>query len=355
MKISISILAIFISCNNLFAQNTDTIPSHLTVWGYADFYYAYDFNDPASHDRPGFIYSYNRHNEFALNNGIAGLKYNTDKVRGAFALHTGTYVRSNYAAEPDLLKLIYEAYAGYQLGKNLWLDAGIFASHIGAESAISIDNFTLSRSIMADNTPYYESGVKLTYNPNDKWMFSGLVLNGWQNITENNDNKAIGTQIQFKPVSNVLLNSSTYFGKEKPGYDSLPSMRYFHNFYTQIDIKKISILAAFDIGFQEKRIGSGTNIWYNPNIIVRFKPSEKIAVAARVEYYNDENGVIINSGTTNGFQTLSPSINFDYKFNSNIAWRIEGRLFNSKDEVFMENATLKNNNAFVLSSLAIKF
>lgn len=342
---------------NIKAQDTATVEekkSPLTVWGFADFYYAYDFHEPSSRDRPGFIYSHSRHNEFALNNAIIGIKYNTDKVRGAFAMHTGTYVRANYAAEPDILRLINEAYAGFQLANNLWLDAGIFASHIGAESAISLDNFTLTRSIMADNTPYYESGVKVTYTPSDKLTLAGFVLNGWQNITENNDNKALGTQIQFKLLSNVLLNSSTFFGREKPGYDSLPSMRYFHNFYTQIDIKKVSILAAFDIGFQEKRVGSGTNVWYNPNLIIRFKPSDKAAIAARVEYYNDEQGVIINSGTPNGFQTLSPSLNFDYKFTDNVAWRIEGRLFNSKDKIFAEDSNFENSNVFVISSLAIK-
>ena len=36
---------------------------------------------------------------------------------------------------------------------NLWLDAGIFVSHIGLESANSRDNLTLTRSIMADNSP----------------------------------------------------------------------------------------------------------------------------------------------------------------------------------------------------------
>ncbi|HEX8549104.1 MAG TPA: porin [Cytophagaceae bacterium] len=355
MKIFIPILAILTCCNPLFGQKSDSIVSPLTVWGFVDFYYAYDFSNPASHNRPGFIYSHNRHNEFALNNAVVGLKYSTEKVRGGFAFHTGTYVRSNYAAEPDLLRMIYEAYAGYRIAKNLWLDAGIFPSHIGTESALSIDNLTLSRSMMAENTPYYESGVRLIYIASEKWMFSGLVLNGWQNITENNDNKAVGAQIQFKPINNVIINSSTYLGKEKPGYDSLHSRRYFHNFYLLVDLKKVSVIAALDIGLQKKRIGTGSNVWYNPNLIVRFRPSEKIAFAARVEYYDDQTGVMINLGDDKGFQTLSPSLNFDYRFDSNIVWRIEGRLFRSKDKIFLEDVTLKNNNAFVLSSLAFKF
>ena len=33
--------------------------------------------------------------------------------------------------------------------RTLWLDVGEFSSHIGFESAISADNYTLSRSLMA--------------------------------------------------------------------------------------------------------------------------------------------------------------------------------------------------------------
>jgi hypothetical protein len=341
---------------NIQAQNPDSVKANaIKIWGFADFYYAYDFNEPGDHNRPGFIYSHNRHNEFALNNAILGLEFNKEKVRAALALHTGTYVRANYAAEPDLLRLIYEANAGFRLTSQVWIEAGVFSSHIGAESAISSDNFILSRSMMADNTPYYESGVKATYTPNEKLTITGLVLNGWQNIVENNNNKALGTQFRFRPVKNILFNSSTFFGKEKAAYDTLASMRYFHNFYTQIDIKKISILTCFDIGLQERRHRSGVSIWYNPNLIIRYTASEKLSIAIRTEYYHDKSGIIIYSHTVNGFQTFSSSLNFDYRFSENIVWRVEGRFFQSKDKVFVQGNEIINNNVFALSSLAVKF
>ena len=73
------IVLLFPLIKNIQAQTNDSISPSLIVWGFADFYYAYDFNIPASHDRPSFIYSHQRHNEFALNNGIIGLKYNKEK------------------------------------------------------------------------------------------------------------------------------------------------------------------------------------------------------------------------------------------------------------------------------------
>jgi len=113
----------------------------LTISGYAEAYYQYDFNKPSDNNRPGFIYSHNRHNEFNLNLGFLKANYTAERVRANLALAAGTYMNANYAAEPGVLKNIFEANAGVKLSKkkSLWLDAGIFGSHIGFESAISKD------------------------------------------------------------------------------------------------------------------------------------------------------------------------------------------------------------------------
>ncbi len=350
---------------------TSVTPLSLKLWGYADVYYAYDFNNPVSKNRAElvngntFVVSHNRSNEFALNNGIIGLQYTKNRVRGAFSYQTGSYVKANYAAEPSILQNIYEAYAGYELKKNLWVYAGIFTSHIGPESAISMDNLTLSRSIMADNTPYYETGVKLTYSPNNKLTLTALVLNGWQNIVDRNRNKAVGTQVQWKPASNVLLNSSTFIGKEPGAYenttnfistDSLSTERFFHDFYTQIDItKKLTLLFAFDAGMQKRRLAGGYNYWYSQNLIVNYTFTSKLSAAIRSEYYHDKYGVIIYSGTSNGFQTYAPSLNIDFKLTENMVWRVEGRVFDSRDKVFVKNGHATTTDTFVLTSLTVKF
>jgi hypothetical protein len=88
-----------------------------TVSGYVEAYYSYDFNKPMDNNRPGFIYSHNRHNEFNLNLGFIKGTYNAERVRANLALAAGTYMNANYAAEPGVLKNIYEANAGVKLSK----------------------------------------------------------------------------------------------------------------------------------------------------------------------------------------------------------------------------------------------
>ena len=370
-KLILYVLLLILYAHSSSAQQIDSLKkSSLKIWGYADIYYAYDFNEPANHIRNEMVngntavYSHNRHNEFALNHGIIGLTYEQRRVRGALAYQTGTYVRANYAAEPTILQGIYEAYAGYMIHRKVWIDAGIFTSHIGSESAIASDNLTLSRSMMADNTPYYETGAKLTYAPSDKLILTGLILNGWQNIQDYNSNKALGTQIQYKPSEHILLNSSTFFGKEVTAFeptsglintDSLSTQRFFHNFYAQFLFgKKIILMTAFDVGLQKKRITDGSYVWYNPNMILKYTISNTFAAVARAEYYHDKNGVIIYSGTKNGFQTFAPSLGLDVKLSEQVLWRIEGRMFYSKDPIYVKHSNAVYNDGFVLTSLAIK-
>lgn len=335
-------------------------PSPFTVNGFLETYYVYDFNKPENNTRPGFIYSYNRHNEFNLNLGFVRGSYNTDNVRANLALMTGTYANANLAAEPGVLKNIFEANAGIKVSstKNLWVDAGIFASHIGFESAIGKDNWTLTRSIMADNTPYYEAGAKISYTSDDgKWFLSGLVLNGWQRMqrVEGNSLPSFGTQITFKPSSAVTLNSSTFFGTDKA--DSARQMRYFHNFYGVFQLsEKVGLTVAFDYGVEEKNPEtSSTNAWFNPTVVVRFGLGEKSAIALRGEYYDDENGVIIATGSPNGFKTTGLSANFDYMVAPNALWRLEVRSLSSKDEIFPEGDGASKSNVSIATSIAISF
>lgn len=352
------LISILLIGTQLVAQ--DSTKGLLTLSGYVEVYYSYDFNKPADNNRPGFIYSHNRHNEFTINLAFLKGSYNAERIRANFAAAAGTYVNANYASEPDVLKNIYEANAGVKLSKkkNLWLDAGIFGSHIGFESAISKDCWNVTRSIPAENSPYYEAGAKLTYScDNGKWLLSGLALNGWQRISRINGNSMMswGTQIQFKSSDKVLLNYSSFIGTDKP--DSARLFRLFHNLYGVFILNsKVSLTLGFDIGTEEKTpTGNGVNTWYSPVGILKYTVNDKWALTARAEYYNDKNGVIITKETPNGFQTTGYSLNIDYAPVKNALLRLEGRNLNSKDQIFMKENVMIRSNTFIASSIAILF
>lgn len=359
MKLFGSIILAFVISNNVVAQDSLS-KNPILISGYVEAYYSYDFSNPLNHTRPDFFYSYNRHNEVNLNIGVIKAAYSDDKIRGNLAFMTGTYAQHNLASEPALLRNIFEANAGFKLIKkhNLWLDAGILPSHIGFESALGKDCWNLTRSILADNSPYYEAGVKLGYTTlNDKLYLALMYLNGWQRIQKlpGNQTPAFGSQLTYKPKSTLTLNWSTFAGSEGP--DSIAQWRYFNNFFAQFQLgSSFAITTGFDIGMQQSSKHSvAYNIWYSPVIILQYQVSDRLKIAARAEYYDDEKGVIISTNTKNGFKTFGYSVNLDYALRKNMLWRIEGRSLNSKDAIFTAGTALSHDNSFISTSLSLSF
>lgn len=355
-------LVLLLSLVNLSLAQSDSTKSPITISGYLETYYGYDFGNPDDHKRPDFLYSFNRHNEVNLNLGFIQVDYADDRVRGKLALMAGTYANANLADEPGVLKNIFEANVGVKLSKSksLWVDAGIFASHLGSESAIGAICWNMTRSISAENSPYYSAGAKISYtSDNDKWFLSGLILNGWQRIQRvpGNQTPAFGHQVTWTPTEKVLLNSSSFIGSDTP--DSTRQMRYFHDFYGQFQFtEKFGLIAGFDIGAQQKFKGSSDyDIWYSPLLIARFSPSQKIALAARAEYYGDKAEVIVSTGTPNGFQTFGYSLNLDIRVTEMVLWRIETRTFSSsQDLIFLDKTQAPTTQNYYLgTSLSIGF
>lgn len=328
------------------------------VSGYAEAYYSYDFGKPVDNNKPSFVYSHNRHNEFNINLAFIKAAYSNERVRANIALAAGTYMNANYSAEPGVLKNIFEANAGVKLSarKNLWLDIGILPSHIGFESAIGKDNWTLTRSMVADNSPYFESGARLSYaTDNGRWQVSVLALNGWQRITRVSGNSLMswGSQFTFKPSANLTINYSNFAGTDKP--DSIRAWRIYHNLYATWQIsEKVGLITGFDIGSEQKSKGSSKyNTWYAPVAILRITPSSEWAFALRGEYFNDKNGVVISGGH---FETTGLSATADYFIFKNAVLRAEAKSYSGKNDWFVDsNGKPSGNNHSLSFALAVWF
>jgi len=361
MKISMTIAALTAAIM-VSAQDTThrAAAPVLKLSGYVEAYYSFDANRPADNRRPAFLYSHNRHNEFTVNLAYLKASYKEDRVRASLALAAGTYMDANYAAEPGIWKNVLEANAGVRLSRDheLWLDAGVLPSHIGFESAVSRDCWTLTRSMVAENSPYFESGARLGYTSgNQKWSIALLALNGWQRITRINGNSLMswGAQVQVKPSDKLTFNYSNFIGSDTP--DSSRRWRMYHNFYgiTQLT-SRLGLIAGFDLGTQQAEKGSSHyQLWYTPVAILRYQLSPQWYLAARGEYFRDRDGAIIATGTTNGFATTGWSVNADYSPSAQALLRIEARWLNSRDAIFSKEDGSVSNNLSITASAAIAF
>jgi len=343
----------------LHAQTADSVnsraaASRFQLSGAVDVYYGYDFSEPLDQRRLYTTQAY-RHNEFNLNWGFLRADYATERVRATLAVQTGTYVQANYAAEPnELTQLIAQASAGVMLVDGVWLDAGILPSHIGYESTFSGDNEIYTRALMAENSPYYETGAQLTAAASDRITLKFLVLNGWQNIQETNSAKSVGFGISYSPTEQLTLSYNNYYGNEAPDGEEA-KRRFFNNLNGRYAFSdRFSVAASADYGRQELAGSTGKGNWYAGMLIARYRLGHHFALAGRVEHYNDEEEIIVLTDTPHGFQTSSTSLNLDFMPAPNFLWRLEARGYNSKDSVFYGKEGKHHDNLLLVTTFSVK-
>jgi hypothetical protein len=336
---------------------------HVAFGGYVDGYFAYDFGRPRNIDR-AFTTQAVRHDEFNVNLAFIDATLTGPRVRGRVAAQFGTSVQANYAAEPhlgnfsgpDVSRYIQEATAGYKVSSSVWIDGGVFFAPFGSENWISRDNWTYTRSLIADNSPYYEAGVKATWTIDPKWTAQLHVINGWQNISETNSSKALGARVDFAPHDGLSFAYDLFVGNEQP--DSLPSrLRTFNELIVGASItSKLQLRGTLDIGTQKHADGVGTGTWNGYAVVARYQLTPLVALAGRVEGYSDPDQFIVTTGEPYGLQAGGASLGVDVAPMSKLLWRSEVKWLGAKNPLFPNQSTsggLSKHDVAVISSLAL--
>lgn len=339
---------------------------------FVDTYYAWDTGRPPSFDRSfagGGLFTTQpaRHNEFNVNLAFVEAVVRGPRVRGRLALHAGTSVQSNYAGEattgdisgPSLARHIQEAVVGYRVADDLWIDAGIFFSNVGMESWISRDNPAYTRSLAADYSPYFSSGAKLTWAASPKLTARLDVVNGWQNIAENNAGKAAGLRVDYAARDGVTMSYYNLVSQEAG-----TKLRTFNGVGARLTNEQWLLLAEADVGTQSRGRGAGTSSWVNTALIARYQATAHVGVSGRAEYTSDPDQVVINTGSfadgrvqNAAFQATGGSFGVDVQPDTRVQWRTEVRGWRSRDPVFATGRTgaPSRTGAFVVTSLAMSF
>jgi hypothetical protein len=359
----VSILPLALAGTVTAAQTRPDTAVTVSFGGFVDGYYAYDFGRPLNFDRP-FTTQPARHNEFNVNLAYVEAKVSGQRVRGRLALQVGTSVQSNYAGEPtigtvsgpSLSRFIQEATAGYQITSSLWVDGGIFPSHIGMEGFISRDNLTYTRSLSADYTPYYESGVKLTWQATPRLSALVTVVNGWQNISENNQDKAVGARLDYARSSSTTFSYYNFIGNEVASN----RLRVFNGVGFKSGLTPAFTLQGnFDYGTQQQAF-AGSSSWWSTGLIGKLQVTPVVGVSGRVERYQDPDQVIVATGSPGGFKATTASLGLDVSpiGPTRVLWRSELRGTWAGDPVFPDRSAAtgtSRSNTLLVTSLALTF
>jgi hypothetical protein len=242
------------------------------------------------------------------------------------------------------------------------VDGGVYLSYIGWESWISRDNPTYTRSLVADYTPYYLSGVHLTWQPH----FGGPgrhraqqpsapltiqvhVMNGWQNISENNAGKSVGARVDWQVTPALTLVYANFIGNEQPR-GTPATTRVFNQLMGRVTLTPgLSVQAQADVA------ADGGRDWYGLVLVGRKEWSPTLAVAARLERYSDPDQAIVVTGTAAGLVVNGVSIGVDVGRLGGPLWRTEVRGLHSTADLFPSAgvANASKSNVVVVTSLAL--
>ena len=332
---------------------------------FLDAYYAWDGDRPPTFDR-AYTTQPARHAEFNLNLAFVEAVLSAPRYRGRLALQWGTSVQANYAGEPQLgsvsgpsvSQYVQEATIGYRLAPGLWLDAGIFFAHTGMEAWISRDNLAYTRSLIADFSPYYEAGAKLTWTASPAVTAQLVIVNGWQDISNYNTPPATGVRVDWAVSPALTLSYDDFLGNATA--DSLPRhVRFYNDFIVQLGpAGPWQFAAAVALGFQTRSApGGGTASWYGASLFGKYHATPRLALVARLESYDDPDQVIVKTGVPAAFRTVGASVGLDVALTAPLLWRTEVRAFASRSAVWPDVSAGRYvpDDGFIVTSLSLRY
>jgi hypothetical protein len=344
-------VTIILFSKNIQAQDSlfSFLPKNFEIHGLIDTYY--DYNSDKSNPTKLFPTVSPYRDEFRLNIAQVSFKYNSEVVRSTLTLHYGDIPEINWAPSTKY-KFIQEANVGFSPVNNLWIDAGYFQTHLGAES-LPPNNFLNSNALISVAEPNFQSGIKISYEFSKKFNAAFHLINGSNLFEDSNKNKSYGVQLSYLPKENLQFTYNNIIGNEIPSSENNPKMRYLHNFvinYSPTD--KIDLLGNFDIGYQEKSgltNSSATAYVYGGLASIRYNFNKKFSSTFRCEYYQDLDGIL--SGVVidkvgakgNGF-----TIGGEYKPNKYTYIRLEYYFLkmDGNQKIFYDNSSARHEITF---------
>ncbi len=329
-----------------------------TLSGSLDVSYGFNFNQPAG-PSAGSLDALA--NPFALN--LAELMLDrpaeAEKHRVGYriAFGFGQAMDAVYAGDPGdpaVARYLKEAYLSYlaPLGRGLTLDLGRFVTPAGAEVIESNDDWNHSRGLLFTYAmPFSHVGLRAKYAFNNRYSLTGYVVNGWNNLVDNNRGKTVGMSFAWNPSKRFGIAQSYLAGPE-----SCRSNAHWRQLSDSVlsysPTAKLSLMLSYDYGRGDFLPG-GTHpvFWTGAAGYVRYAFRSRYAIATRYEYYDDHDG--FTTGTPQHLHEVTQTV--ERLFRQSLLARVEFRQDWSSAPSFHQGITLVGGQTTLAGSLAYRF
>ena len=327
----------------------------VTVSGFGDVYYGYDYNHPEN-NQSGLRNFEAPTNGFAFNMAELILDKPADATSAESRL--GYHVSAAYGQAAKIVNesdsnftdysnfYVKEAYLDYlaPIGKGLTITVGKFVTPAGAEVIESNANWNYSRSMLFYYAiPYFHFGASAKYAFNPKIAVTGYLVNGWNNTVIVHDYTSLGNSsgltygmsLAYTPNAKWSVTENYIAGPvvDQYNYTSAP-------YYPITDWKQLSDTVigytpnakwAFqlngDYGFGPRYYyyddsDTPTSVspavkWWGVAGYAKYTWTPKTNFAVRYEYYDDTNGYtgLIAEGPDSGDRGFAQEVTGTWSYN----------------------------------------
>lgn len=329
----LSFICLLLNCK-VYSQQKDST-SRFSYGAYIDFYYAYYSDSVGKGNFESFPTAAPKNKTLGLNLAQATVKYATSRFKSILTLHYGDIASSAWSQRYNFIQ---EANAAVRLHPKLWVEAGLFRSHIGLESIQPRENVTSSISTVVFYHPYFVSGAKLSYQPTKKVGLGFHIYNGYNTFVETNTNKTLGASLSYSPKEELSLTYNVLFTDELPKYEGKNHRRIYNNMMAVYKKNKIQLMSEFNFGSQQNSSMEDSTLcayMLSSSMTTKYTLYKKASLYGRGELFYDPHqmlsGPVYNQyGEKIGLNLWGVTFGGEYRVNEKSYMRLESRILRNE-------------------------
>ncbi|MBI4737184.1 MAG: porin [candidate division NC10 bacterium] len=301
--------------------------------------YNYNFNNPKSQANRLRVFD-EKANTFRLNSAElnVGKPSTTESPWGfGLTLNLGTDAEKIHSAGLGLASTdnpldIQQAFVTYKWNVENGVDfkAGKFVTLLGQEVIESPNNFNISRSLLFGFAiPFTHTGLLVSYPVvPDLFTTTVGVVNGWDNVDDNNDGKSLTWQLALTPRKNLTILANGIYGPEQASKTS-PKRTVGDLVVSYKPIEPLTLALNLDLAFEDRVPLTGLTkdaYWYGVAAYAGYDLTDRLTVSLRGEYFVDEDGARTGTSAVNTATGLSDRLNL-WEITTTLKIKLREKLF----------------------------
>jgi len=325
--------------------------SKIKLNGHLDTFYSYNMNSPAPNAvpasgslqlNPNHTNKYRSfdgyHDQFTL--AMALFRIQREEDGNGFIVDLGFGQNTaSMLSYSESTQYIPQAYLKLKMGESWNFYVGKMLTHMGLESAYSVENWSYSRSLLFTyGLPTSHTGMAFEWKASPKFSSTFYVYNNWAGMFEYNRTRNFGLRFDYSPSETLNFKYNVIGGNEKT---TIPdSARVVHDLnMTWMMASRYGLQLEYAMGAENKAL-AGADVAWNSAILGFLWKLDKDLVDLRAEMYADTNGYTIDGGygsTVANIQSLTAiTLGYTWKLAAGAKTRLECRQDQSDKNVFTD-------------------